>query len=89
MGYKILKEVSLERFFATGKTRHFSGNIELPKPDFLQIVKYEDDTGYYLFYLNGSKECMTDTYHETIKNAIDQAQWEFGVDANDWEEVNV
>ena len=88
MDYKILKEVSLRDFVATGKTKHYSGNTELPKPDFLQLVKYDDDTGYYLFYLDSNKECMTDTYHETIENAIDQALWEFGVKANDWEQVN-
>ena len=88
MGCKILKQISLVEYSATGKTKHYRGNIELPRPFFLQIAKYDDDSGFYLFYLNENMEELTDTYHKTIEKAYDQANWEFGIEAKDWNEVN-
>lgn len=62
--------------------------MEFPKPSYLQIVTFKDQTGYYLFYLNENMEEMTDTFHETLERALKQAEWEFGVQAKDWEVVN-
>ncbi len=36
----------------TPKTIHYSGNTLLPKPFALSIVKYSDNEGYYLLYLD-------------------------------------
>jgi hypothetical protein len=69
----------------TGKTRHYAGELLLPSPAELHIVKYSGDIGYYLLYLDGSGEEMTDTFHETIQSAMDQAEWEFQVKPNEWD----
>jgi hypothetical protein len=84
MSYKILKKISLEGINATGKTRHYFGNEEIPKPVELQIVQYDGDTGYYLFYLNKDGEEMTDTYHDTIESAFRQAEWEYNILPEKW-----
>jgi len=84
MEYRIIKVVSLERKIPTGKTKHFEGGIELPAATMLQITQYPGDSGFYLFYLNGQGEVMTDTYHTTIEGAFEQASWEYNVDPAEW-----
>jgi len=87
MSYTVLKQINLEGFEPTGKTRHFFGNELLSKPSFLQIAKYDDDPGYYLFYLDSDKDVLTDTYHETIDKAFEQAEWEFGIKLVNWSSI--
>ena len=86
--YKIIKRIFIsDRIKATGKTVHYSGQNELPMPFSLEIVQYYDDNGYYLFYLDDKGEVQTDTYHDSLQGAIEQAEWEFGISELDWEDV--
>jgi hypothetical protein len=87
MDYKVIKEILLEYKVPTGKTKHFAGSEELPPASKLQIIQYEDDEGFYLFYLDSTGEVMTDTYHTTIDGAIEQADWEYGIKQDEW--VNI
>lgn len=66
------------------KTIHYSGSTLLPKPFALSIVKYSDNEGYYLLYLDKFGEEQVDTYHETLEDAFRQAEFEFGVKKVDW-----
>ena len=84
MNYIILREISLIPGTATGKTKHFLGNMELPMPAKLQIAQYANDSGFYLFYLDDQGSIMTDTYHDSIEGAMDQAQCEFNTEEKDW-----
>lgn len=68
----------------TGKTRHFRGGELLPAPAELQIVVFSDAPGYVLLYLDVEGREMTDTLHDSLEAAIDQAEWEFNVKAEDW-----
>lgn len=88
-GLIVLRKVILKAKHApTGKTRHFHGSEELPQPVMLKVVKYIDDEGYYLFYCDASGEEFTDTYHESIEEALAQAEWEFGVKPDEWESLD-
>ena len=69
----------------TGKTRHFHGEKLLPVPAFLQVVQYAEDPGFYLLYLDQNGQELTDTYHETLAGAFEQARWEFSVESTEWE----
>lgn len=69
----------------TGRTRHFVGGAALPSPAGLQIVQFREDPGYYLMYIHAHGKVLTDTYHSTIQDAFDQANWEFGVEPSEWE----
>ncbi len=69
----------------TGRTRHYRGGSRLPAPAQLQIVQYPDDPGYYLLYLDEFGEELTDTYHDTLEEALHQAEWEFRVKLEEWE----
>ena len=79
----------------TGKTRHTSGTIsdegelirgpELPAPHSLMIAQLQPDRGYYLLYLDESGEEITDTYHDSLEKALEQAEWEFNVKTDEWD----
>jgi hypothetical protein len=73
----------------TGRTRHSRDGVALPVPSALEIVKYRDDPGFYLLYLDGAGKEMTDTCHDSSRNAMAQAEWEFGVALTDWVEVSL
>ncbi len=71
----------------TGKTVHYSGGNILPSPSGLQIAQYPGDDGYYLFYLDENGEEITDTFHDDVRGAMEQAEWEFDVKPSEWEKV--
>lgn len=63
---------------AHGRTRHTIGNKPAPLPVELQIVQFEGEDGYYLFYCDEKGREFTDTHHDSIQRAMEQAEWEFG-----------
>lgn len=84
--YVILKEVALgAEHKPTGRTRHYSGEQEIPTPSLLKIAKYEDAEGFYLLYCAADGTELTDTFHETLESAVSQAEWEFGIRPNEWQ----
>lgn len=86
--FRVIKRIFLkEKNIPTGKTVHYFGQSELPAPFSLEIIQYFDDDGYYLFYLNEKGEVQTDTYHDSLEGAIEQAKWEFKISENDWEDI--
>jgi hypothetical protein len=46
----------------------------------------EQGGAFYLFRLDGSGQCIADTWHETVEAAKVQASFEFGVEEGDWKE---
>ena len=40
--------------------------------------------GYYLFYCDADGIEQTDTWHESLEGAQDQALFEFGVEPEEW-----
>lgn len=49
------------------------------------IAQLLPDPGYYLLYLDESGEEITDTYHDSLEKALDQAKWEFNVEPDEWD----
>lgn len=83
--HTVLREVTLGAGHrATGGTRHYRGGAELPPPAALRIIKFVGDSGYYLLYLDKEGFEMTDTYHDSVEEAMAQADWEFQVKPHDW-----
>ncbi len=88
MEYQILRRIRLgPAHQPTGATRHYWGNIELPPPHELQIVRYPGDKGFYLLHLDENGEWQSDTYHDTLEDALEQAWREFRVRPEEWEIV--
>ena len=84
-GYRILRQLTLgPSTEATGKTRHFSGGGLFRIPAELQVVELPGSPGYYLLYFDDSGREMTDTFHDSVEQAVAQAEWEFNVKGRDW-----
>lgn len=68
----------------TGNTEHYIEGEQ--KKDFygLAICKYESEGGYYLFYCGEDWEAITDTWHETIEDAREQAGFEYMNTGDSW-----
>jgi len=83
---KLLRRIVLgPQHRPTGRTRHFYGRVELPLPSELRIVQYSGDPGFYLLYCDELGNELTDTYHDTLEEAMAQADWEFGVKPDEWQ----
>jgi len=83
--YKILWRVKIAGIHKpTGKTEHYSSDGLLPTPSELQIAQYSGDDGFYLFYVDDDGEELTDTYHDDIQGAMEQANWEYAVKPIEW-----
>jgi hypothetical protein len=66
-----------ERVEATGATRHVVAGVEFVSAAALAIAQYAGDDGFYLFYLNHQDEVVTDTLHDSLQTAFDQAAFEY------------
>lgn len=88
--YVILKQVKLKsQHFQTGHTKHFVNNMLQDKPYKLCIVQYPDERDYVLLiHYSKEGEEITDTFHETIEDAMEQANLEFSIKENEWEKIN-
>jgi hypothetical protein len=59
----------------------------MPAPAALRISRYADDPGFCLLYLDPSGEQLTDTWHQTLGDAMRQATFEFNVKPHEWQIV--
>lgn len=68
----------------TEKTRHYHGGALLPTPATLILVQFGPKE-YNLIHLDDDGKEMTDTFHETIDDALSQSEREFRVKSCEWE----
>ena len=82
----MLREIQLDaqRHPPTGNTRHFVGGVLWEGAHALRIVQYRGEAGFYLLYLDQAGNEVTDTRHESLTDAVSQANFEFGVEPADW-----
>jgi hypothetical protein len=82
--WQVLFRVPLHpnRHHTTGRTVHYIRGGLAPPPAQLHITEHKG--GYYLLYLAESGDELTDTYHETLESAFEQAEFEFNVRREDW-----
>jgi hypothetical protein len=79
-GARVLQFASLAGSQPTGKTRHVVGGFEVKEFAALAIAKYDGESqGVYLYYCDPSWNVITDTWHEDVAAALDQAHFEFGL----------
>jgi hypothetical protein len=72
---------------ATGRTVHRAGAETLPAPVRLVIAQYDDQEDYYLIHFDGHGREITDTRHDSIADAMGQADWELQVKPEQWQRV--
>lgn len=84
MTSRILLEATVVHHSPTGRTRHTFNGVEVSPATSLRIVQFDTDPGYYLIHLDNEGREVADTYHDTIDDAIAQAEWEFGLLRREW-----
>lgn len=76
---------------STGKTKHTLGEFvegkavpvkTLPVPAWVEICA--EDGAFYLLHFDAQGICFADTWHQTLEEAKQQAQFEFGISAAEW-----
>jgi hypothetical protein len=77
-GAEVLQIADLATAISAGRTHHLVDEAEVGDFAALAISRYDDEPGVYLFYCDGDWRPVTDTHHETIEDAIRQAEFEFG-----------
>lgn len=77
-GARVLCSADLSGVAATGRTQHLVRGELVEAFAALAIARYDADPGVYLFYCDADWRPVTDTQHETVKLAVQQAEFEFG-----------
>ncbi len=68
-------------------TLHTLNGVVLDSPHFLEIHRSVEAGGFYLYYLDRNREIQTDTFHDTLTGAKEQAEFEFGIPPSSWIDV--
>jgi hypothetical protein len=76
-GAAVICVADLTESAPTGRTRHSVAGLEVGGFASLAIAKYPQDSGFYLFYCDAEWAVITDTYHDSVTKAVDQAEFEF------------
>lgn len=84
-GEKVLRYASIDDDVRpTGATKHSYGDLvdgEIvagePVGAFAALAIQGDDAGYFLLYLDADGSPVTDTWHETLDDALEQAEFEY------------
>ncbi len=63
-----------QRHTPTGACKHEIDDILLKNAKWAVITKYDNDSGYYLFFCYETDH-LSDTYHETLEEAKEQAEY--------------
>ena len=71
----------------TGACRHIVRGELLCALAGLIVSQYKDDKSFYLFYCDDDWNVLTDTWHETLEDALDQAEAEYVGTRATWERV--
>ncbi len=83
----LLYTVIDDRHAKTGNTKHIVGGQLVEKINGLAICRYDNDPGYYLFGCNNNWDSITDTYHDSIDDAKEQAEFEYTNTLGTWTEM--
>ena len=80
-----------EHHLSPGRTNHVLLDSRGRRPfapfNELVVAHYPGTTGYYLMH-HSVDGMATDTWHETLEDALFQREWEFEVKPEEWLEVN-
>lgn len=68
----------------TGNTKSYVNGELMDAAYGLAICQYANDNGYYLFDCDENWKTINDTYHETIEDAVQQAEFEYENTITNW-----
>jgi hypothetical protein len=73
-----------DRHRPTGRTKQIVGGREVGPAAGLAICQYENDPAFYLFGCDVNWKGVTDTWHQSIEEARDQAEFEYEGSSQTW-----
>jgi hypothetical protein len=73
-----------ERHLFTGKCKQIVGGQLMGAMAGLAICQYAGEDAFYLFGCDADWESVTDTWHETLDEAKEQAEYEYEGIRNTW-----
>ncbi|WP_165074920.1 hypothetical protein [Paludisphaera rhizosphaerae] len=77
-GEKVILFTSIDRRHRpTGNCRQVVAGVLQGPAAGLMICQYEGEKGYYLFGCDANWCAITDTYHQSIEEAMSQAEFEY------------
>lgn len=76
-----------DRHRPTGNCRQIVDGILQAPAAGLAICQYEGETAYYLFGCDAKWNTVTDTWHETLEDALKQAEFEYEGVSGTWNVV--
>jgi hypothetical protein len=83
----VLRRVRLGPQHHAGLTKHTTVDSEGTRafPPFVELViaAGPDETSCYLFHVCADGQ-VADTWHQSVEEAVGQADWEFGVQPEEW-----
>jgi hypothetical protein len=85
--WKKIGSVTLQRHHTPSRTRHTINGEPVTAFVGLEIVNYGSEAGFYLLHLCADGR-GTDTWHETLDDALHQTTFEFGVTSAEWDMNN-
>jgi hypothetical protein len=68
----------------TGRCKHLVGGSLVQPASAVAICRYRETEGYYLFGCDSCWHVVTDTWHETIEKAKEQAEFEYEGVSKNW-----
>lgn len=73
-----------ERHTKTENTAHLAGGRLINDPKGLAICQYDGEEAFYLFGCDGAWAVHSDTWHQTLADAKDQAEFEYAGTTQTW-----
>lgn len=74
-----------ERHAHSGECTHIIGGAPWGPAQGLAICRYKGDSSYYLFGCDSDWSDVTDTWHETLEDAMSQAEAEYPGVSRTWQ----
>lgn len=78
-----IKRVRLGPHHHPSLTQHTKDHQPFPPFVELEIAAYPGEDCCYLFHICGDGQ-VADTWHQTVAEAMEQAEWELGVRPEEW-----
>ena len=75
---RVLRYATLAGRQPFGQTKHVVRGETVDRFDGLAIATTSNGEGFYLFYCDAAWNVITDTVHDSVEDAMDQAEFEFG-----------
>jgi hypothetical protein len=70
-----------------GHVHHFVEGKEIPRPASLEIVRNQAGNACHMFFIGPGEEELTESWHPTVDAALYHAKWEYGIQPEEWENL--